>query len=182
MRRYHKTDALEPSEGGFGAFSITEDHTVHFNLVPNKAYETEWKRFESEIDTSVDLDVFDGMEGQLTWDHINGAERGRWRRSPIALCLQSMMEAHKSEIGKAVWVEVNLTSVSIFNEFRGKLILVAEMSGLLQEWKDDYEAMRKVPKGKIYIEKDGFIEGIDGEKVQHWSCGIDVENWYYHDA
>ena len=76
---------------------ITEDHTVHFNLVPNKAYETERKRFESEIDTSVDLDVFDGMEGQLTWDHINGAERGwRWCIPLRTVCLIATIEQSNS--------------------------------------------------------------------------------------
>ena len=108
------------------------------------------------------------------------------------------METHKDKIGKPVWVEVNLLSVCIFTEGRDKAILVIEQSGLLQEWLDDYNAMRKVPRGSIYIEKDGFIEGLNkvsdkltppeaqpvrnsGEKVQHWICGIDIEGCY-HDA
>ena len=153
-------------------------------IFAHKTFDAEYaRRCQEDWDRTVDLDVFNSMEYQLTHDHINAGERGHHRRkSPIALCLRQMMDAHKVKIGKMVWVEVNLLSVSVFTELRDKAILVAEMSGLLQEWIDDYEAMREVPKGKIYIERDGFIEGLNGEKVQHWSCGIDVEDWYYHDA
>ena len=35
--------------------------------------------------------------------------------------------------------------------------------------------------GELYIEKDGLIEGVNGEKVQHWNVGIDVPDAYYND-
>ncbi len=156
---------------------------MDFNLIPQKSFESEFARqCEEDWDLTVDLDVFDGMEAQLTWDHINAGERNHRRNCPIGLCLRQMMDAHKEQIGKAVWVEVNLFSVCIFTETRDKAILVVEQSGLLQEWLDDYNAMRQIPEGKIYIERDEFIEGLNGEKVQHWTCGIDVEDWYSHDA
>ncbi len=172
---------------------------MQFNLIPSRTFESEFaRRCEEDWDKTVDLDVFDGMEAQLTWDHINAGERNHRRNCPIGLCLREMMETHKDKIGKPVWVEVNLLSVCIFTEGRDKAILVIEQSGLLQEWLDDYNAMRKVPRGSIYIEKDGFIEGLNkvsdkltppeaqpvrnsGEKVQHWICGIDIEGCY-HDA
>ena len=156
-------------------------NTESFNIVPEKSFKSEFaRRCEQDWDRSVDLDVFDGMGAKLTWDHINAGERNHHRRkSPIALCLRQMMQSHIDKIGKPVWVEVNLLSVCIFTETRDKAILVVDQSGLLQEWIDEYEAMRKVPRGRIYIEKDGFIEGLTGEKVQRWSCGIDIEGEYY---
>ena len=155
---------------------------MQFNLIPSRTFESEFaRRCEEDWDKTVDLDVFDGMEAQLTWDHINAGERNHRRNCPIGLCLREMMETHKDKIGKPVWVEVNLLSVCIFTETRDKAILVVGQSGLLQEWLDDYNAMRQVPRGSIYIEKDGFIEGLNGEKVQRWGCGIDIEGCY-HDA
>ena len=153
---------------------------MHFNLIPQKSFESEFaRRCEEDWDRTVNLDVFDGIEAQLTWDHINAGEHNHRRNCPIGLCLRQMMDANKDKIGKPVWIEVSPLSVCIFTEHRDKAILVVEQSGLLQEWIDDYNVMREVPKGKIYIEKDGFIEGLNGNKVQHWTCGIDIEGEYY---
>ena len=45
----------------------------------------------------------------------------------------------------------------------------------------DFDDGKKLVPGEIYIEKDGLIEGVNGEKVQHWNVGIDVPDAYYND-
>ena len=126
-------------------------------------------------------DVFDGMEGELTQAHIDAGRINNCRECPVALALNDMLAEHKDKIGQSLKVEVNRLYVFIMTETRRKTVLVAEISGLLDEWVHNYDDGEKLPPGKLYIEKDGFIEGLDGETVQHWNVGIDVPDAYYID-
>ena len=139
------------------------------------------RRIKSDNDTTIDRNVFDSMEGQLTQAHIDAGKQNNCRECPVALALTDMLAEHRDQIGQSLKVEVNSLYVFIFTEDWSQTVLVAEISGLLDEWIGDYDKGKQLVPGKLYIEKDGLIESIDGGKVQHWSVGIDVLDAYYID-
>lgn len=77
-------------------------------------------------------------------------------------------------------VEINRLFVYIFTGYYRKVVLVAEISGLLDEWVRDFDDGKKLVPGELYIEKDGLID-VYGKKAEHWSVGIDVPDAYYID-
>ena len=155
---------------------------MHFNLFRNRTFAEEWqRRIKSDNDTTIDRDVFDGMEGDLSQAHIDAGKQNNCRECPVALALTDMLAEHRDQIGQSLKVEVNRLYVFIFTEDWSKTVLVAEISGLLDEWIGDFDDGKRLVPGKLYIEKDGLIEGIDGGKAQHWSIGIDVPDAYYID-
>lgn len=156
---------------------------LQFNLYRHKTYAEEvHRRIESDNDTAIDRDVFDGMEGELTQAHIDAGKINSCRECPVALALTDMLAKHRDQVGQSLKVEVNRLYIFIFTEDWSKTVLVAEISGLLDEWIGDYDDSKQLPPGNLYIEKDGLIDGIDGGKVQHWSVGMDVPDAYYIDA
>ena len=122
-------------------------------------------------DIGIDLDVFDGMEGELTQAHIDAGKINQCHECPMALALNAMLAEHKDKIGHCLVAEVNRLYVLIKTADTRKCVLMAELSGLLEEWIDNYDAGKKLPPGRIYIEKDGLI---DGGRIQKWCVGIDV--------
>ena len=139
------------------------------------------RRIKSDNDTTIDRNVFDSMEGQLTQAHIDAGKQNNCRECPVALALTDMLAEHRDQIGQSLKVEVNSLYVFIFTEDWSQTVLVAEISGLLDEWIGDYDKGKQLVPGKLYIEKDGLIESIDGGTVQHWSVGIDVPDAFYID-
>ena len=123
----------------------------------------------------MNLDVFDGMEGKLTRAHIDTGVRDMCRECPVALSILDMLAEHK-RADDAVIVEVGTTQVRLHTGDWEAPFLVADLDGLLEQWIDDFDKGRKVPTGTIYIKRDGFIEGVEGNKVQRWSCGIAVDD------
>ena len=151
-------------------------------LFRNKTFAEEWRRrVKEDNDTTIDRDVFNGMRGKLTQAHIGAGKQNNCRKCPVALALTDMLAEHRDQIGQSLKVEVNSLYVFIFTEDWSQTVLVAEISGLLDEWIGDYDKGKQLVPGKLYIEKDGLIESIDGGKVQHWSVGIDVLDAYYID-
>ena len=151
-------------------------------LFRNKTFAEEWRRrVKEDNDTTIDRDVFNGMRGKLTQAHIGAGKQNNCRECPVALALTDMLAEHRDQIGQSLKVEVNSLYVFIFTEDWSQTVLVAEISGLLDEWIGDYDKGKQLVPGKLYIEKDGLIESIDGGKVQHWSVGIDVLDAYYID-
>ena len=128
----------------------------------------------------MNLDIFDGMEGMLTQAHIDKGLRDLCRECPVALCISDMLAEHKQEIGE-VLVEVGAKQVRLHTGEWDVPFLVAELDDLLEEWVDDFDHGKPVPKGKVFIKKDGFMVDIEGEQVQRWCCGIEVKG-EYHDA
>ena len=155
---------------------------LQFNLYQHKTYTEEvHKRIESDNDTTIDRAVFDGMEGELTQAHIDAGKINNCRECPVALALTDMLAEHRDQVGQCLKVEVNRLYIFIFTEDWSKTVLVAEISGLLDEWIGDYDDGKQLPPGRLYIEKDGLIDGIEGGKIQHWSVGLDVPDAYYID-
>ena len=151
-------------------------------LFRNKTFAEEWRRrVKEDNDTTIDRDVFNGMRGKLTQAHIGAGKQNNCRKCPVALALTDMLAEHRDQIGQSLKVEVNSLYVFIFTEDWSQTVLVAEISGLLDEWIGDYDKGKQLVPGKLYIEKDGLIESIDGGKVRHWSVGIDVLDAYYID-
>ena len=128
----------------------------------------------------VDFDILDGMEGQLTQAHIDEGKMGACKQCPVALCVQAMLDAHIEQIGRELEVSVNRYTVSINDKATGRTVLAPSISGLLDEWIRDFDAGQKLPPGKVYIERDGFVEDDRG-KHQLWSIGIDVPDAFYID-
>ena len=155
---------------------------MHFNLFSNKTFAEEWqRRIKEDNDTTIDRDVFDGMEGQLTQAHIDAGEVNNCRECPVALALTDMLACHSERIGHSpMSVEVNKLFVYIFTGYYDKVVLVAEISGLLDEWIRDFDDGKQLVPGKLYIEKDGLID-VYGNKAEHWSVGIDVPDAFYID-
>lgn len=154
------------------------------NVFTQKTYATEVnRRIKADNDTTIDRDVFDGMRGKLTQAHIDAGVINNCRKCPVALALNDLLEEHSETIGAdGLFVEVNKLFIYIFTGFYGKMAIIAEISGLLNEWISDFDNGKKLPPGEIYIEKDGLIDGTDGGKVQHWSIGIDgIPDAYYID-
>ena len=152
-------------------------------LFSHKTFAEEWRRrVKSDNDATIDRDVFDGMRGELTQAHIDAGTINNCRKCPAALALTDMLAEHSEQIGHSpMSVEVNKLFIYIFTGYYGKVVIIAEISGLLDEWINDFDAGKKMVPGEIYIEKDGLIEGVNGEKVQHWNVGIDVPDAYYND-
>ena len=132
-------------------------------------------------DIGIDLDVFDGMEGRLTQSHINEGALNNCRKCPMALALNALLAEHRDKIGHCLVAEVNRLYVLIHTADTRKCVLMAELRGLVEEWIDDYDAGRKLPPCRIYIEKNGLIDDIEGVKIQRWCVGIDVPDAYYID-
>ena len=155
---------------------------MSFDIFTHKSYADEYvRRVIEDTDTKVDRDLFDGMEGQLTQAHIDAGLINNCRKCPVALALNQMLAEHREQIGPVLTCEVNRLYIFIFTKSMSKVVLMMEISGLLKEWIDDFDKGVKMPTGKIYIEKDGLIEGYDGRKVQHWNMGIEVPDAYYND-
>lgn len=154
-------------------------------MLANKAhYATEViTRIKPKNLEGINLDVFDGMEGALTQTHIDAGKVNNCRQCPVALALNEMLVEHSEKIGvdSVICAEVNLLYVSIFTEGYRNLIIIAELSGLIEEWIRNFDEGKQLPPGKIYIEKDGIYTHLDGTKVQHWSIGLDVPDAYYID-
>ena len=132
----------------------------------------------------IDLDVFDGMEGALTEKHIGAGKKNNCRACPVALALNDMFAEHKDKIGIAEQMsgEVNLLYVYISIGWHEKLVIIAELSGLIEEWIRNYDEGKRLPPGNLYIERDGIYKGVnEGETIQHWSVGIEVPDAYYID-
>lgn len=130
----------------------------------------------------IDLDLFDGMEGQLTQTHIDNGKKNNCRACPVALALNDMLAEYSEKIGvEQLSADVNMLYVYISIGWHEKVIIIAELSGLIEEWIRNYDTGQKLPPGNLYIEKDGLYDGVDGGKIQHWSIGIDVPDAYYID-
>ncbi|MXZ44691.1 MAG: hypothetical protein F4Z01_06940 [Gammaproteobacteria bacterium] len=128
----------------------------------------------------IDLDIFDGMEAQLTQAHIDEGKTRKCKECPVALCLQAWLDAHQEQIGKQLTALVGRWSIGIVDEARDQCVLAPSISGLLEEWIDNYDDGQKLPPGRIYIERGGFVEDDRG-KHQLWSIGMDVPDAYYID-
>ena len=123
----------------------------------------------------MNMDFFDGMEGRLTQAHIDKGVRDMCRECPIALSISDMLVEHK-RVGDGIIVEVGTTQVRLHTGDWEAPFLVADLDGLLEQWVDDFDKGKKVPTGEIYIKRDGFIEDVEGNKVQRWRCGIAVDD------
>ena len=123
----------------------------------------------------MNMDVFDGMKGKLTQAHIDKGVRDMCRECPVALSISDMLAEHK-RAGDGVIVEVGTTQMRLHTGDWEAPFLVADLDVLLQEWVDDFDKGKKVPTGTIYIRRDAFIEGVEDNKVQRWSCGIAVDD------
>ena len=123
----------------------------------------------------MNMDVFDGMKGKLTQAHIDKGVRDMCRECPVALSISDMLAEHK-RAGDEVIVEVGTTQVRLHTGDWEAPFLVADLDGLLAQWVDDFDKGKKVPTGEIYIKQDGFIEDVEGNKVQRWRCGIAVDD------
>lgn len=128
----------------------------------------------------IDLDIFDGMEAELTQQHIDEGDMRKCHSCPVALCLQDWLQAHREQIGRELTAVVGRYGVGIVDEAREQTIIAPSVSGLLDEWIQNYDDGQKLPPGKVYIERDGFVEDDRG-KHQLWSIGIDVPDAYYID-
>ncbi len=126
----------------------------------------------------IDMDIFE-MEAELTHLHIEEGNMRKCQECPVALCLQEWLDANKEQIGKLSAV-VGKWNAAFVDADREQTVLVAQASGLLQEWIGDFDDGKTLPPGKIYIERDGFVEDDRG-KHQTWSMGIDVPDAYYID-
>ena len=155
---------------------------MHFNLFSNKTFAEEWqRRIKEDNDTTIDRDVFDGMRGKLTQVHIDAGKVNNCRKCPVALALTDMLACHSERIGHSpMSVEVNKLFIYIFTGYYDKVVLVAEISGLLDEWIGDFDDGKRLAPGELYIEKDGLID-VYGNKAEHWSVGIDVPDAFYID-
>ena len=132
----------------------------------------------------IDLDVFDGLEGKLTQSHIDKGKVNNCRACPVALALNDIFAEQSEKIGIAeqMSAEVNLLYAYISRGWHDKTVIIAQLSGLIEEWIRNFDEGKKLPPGNIYIEKDGFYNGVnEGEKIQHWSIGIEVPDAYYID-
>ena len=123
----------------------------------------------------MNMDVFDGMEGKLTRAHIDRGVRDMCRECPVALSISDMLTEHK-RAGDGVIVEVGTTQVRLHTGNWEVPFLVADLDGLLEQWVDDFDKGKRVPTGTICIRRDGFIEDVEGNKVQRWRCGIAVDD------
>ena len=142
------------------------------------------RRIKPQHIEGIDLDVFDGMEGELTQAHIDKGKRNNCRQCPVAMALNDMLAERREAIGiePMMSAEVNLLYAYISTGWHEKVVIIAELSGLIEEWIQSYDDGKTLVPGKIYIEKDGFYDGVtEGEKIQHWSIGIDVLDAYYID-
>ena len=140
------------------------------------------RRINPQHIEGIDLDVFDGMEGQLTQAHIDKGRKNDCRACPVALALNDMLAEHCEKIGvEQLSADVNKLFVYIAIGWHEKVIIIAELSGLIDEWISDYDGGKTLPPGNLYIEKDGRYTGVDGNLIQHWSIGIDVPDAYYID-
>ena len=153
------------------------------NVFTQKTYATEVnRRIESDNDSTIDRDAFDGLRGKLTQAHMDEGVINNCRKCPVALAMNEMLAEHSEKIGAELLdVEVNKLFIYIFTGGYRKVAIIAEIDGLLDEWIRNFDEGKQLPPGEIYIEKDGLIDGIDGGKVQHWSVGIDVPDAYYND-
>ena len=116
----------------------------------------------------VNLDIFDGMEGELTQTHIETGLRDLCRECPVALCIAEVLAKHKAEIG-AVVVEVGAKQLRLHTGDWEAPFIVAELDLPLRTWIDDFDHGLPVREGRIYIKRDA-------KRIQRWHCGIE------HDA
>ena len=123
----------------------------------------------------MNMDIFDGMTGKLTQAHIDKGVRDLCRECPVALSISDMLAGHK-RVDDEVIVEVGTTQVRLHTGDWDAPFLVADLDGLLAQWIDDFDKGKRVPTGTICIRRDGFIEDVEGNKVQRWCCGIAVDN------
>ena len=105
-------------------------------LFKHKTFAEEWRRrVKGDNDTTIDRDVFDGMRGKLTQAHIDAGTINNCRKCPVALALTDMLSEHSEQIGHSpMSVEVNKLFAYIFAGYYGKVVIIAEISGLLDEW------------------------------------------------
>ena len=125
----------------------------------------------------VNIDIFDGMEDELTQTHIDKGLRDLCRECPVALCVSEMVAKHESEIGEVV-VEVGAKQLRLHTGDWDAPFLTAELDILLRAWVDDFDNGLPVREGVVFIKKDGFSVDIAGERIQRWQCGIQ----YPHNA
>ena len=123
----------------------------------------------------MNMDIFDGMTGKLTQAHIDKGVRDMCRECPVALSISDMLAEHK-RAGDGIIVEVGVRQVRLHTGDYEVPFLVADLDGLLEQWVDDFDKGKRVPTGTICIRRDGFIEDIEGNKVQRWRCGIAVDD------
>ena len=123
----------------------------------------------------MNMNIFDGMKGKLTQAHIDKGVRDMCRECPVALSISDMLAEYK-RAGDVVIVEVGTTQVRLHTGDWEAPFLVADLDGLLEQWIDDFDKGKQIPTGTIYIKRDGFIEGVEGNKVQRWRCGIAVDD------
>ena len=123
----------------------------------------------------MNMEVFDGMKGKLTQAHIDKGVRDMCRECPVALSISDMLAEHK-RAGDRVIVEVGTTQVRLHTGNYEAPFLVADLNDLLKQWIDDFDKGKKVPTTTIYIKRDSFIEGVEGNTVQRWRCGIAVDD------
>ena len=138
---------------------------MHFELFRNRTYAEEvHRRIKQDNDTTIDREIFDGMEGELTQAHIDNGKVNSCKHCPVALALQDMLKEHSERIGQLLTVEVNRLYIHFY--YGAKYVLLLRISGLLEEWIDDFDAGRKMVPGRLYIEKDGLINGIEGGNAE----------------
>ena len=123
----------------------------------------------------MNMDIFDGMTGKLTQAHIDKGVRDLCRECPVALSISDMLAEHK-QADDGIIVEVGVRVVRLHKGDSEVPFLVADLDSLLEQWVDDFDKGKRVPTGTICIRRDGFIEDIDGNKVQRWRCGIAVDD------
>ena len=123
----------------------------------------------------MNMDIFDGMTGKLTQAHIDKGVRDMCRECPVALSISDMLAVHK-RAGDGIIVEVGVRVVRLHTGDYEVPFLVADLDDLLEQWVDDFDKGKRVPTGTICIRRDGFIEDIEGNKVQRWRCGIAVDD------
>ena len=119
----------------------------------------------------MNLDIFDGMKGNLTQAHIDKGVRDLCRECPAALCISDMLVEQKIS---EVIVEVGTNQVRLHTGDWQAPCLVADIDTLLEEWIEQFDKGEQVPKGKIYIKRDGFCTDVLGNQVQKWRCGIHI--------
>ena len=123
----------------------------------------------------MNMDIFDGMTDKLTQAHIDKGVRDMCRECPVALSISDMLAGHK-RAGDGIIVEVGVRQVRLHTGDYEVPFLVADLDDLLEQWVDDFDKGKRVPTGTICIRRDGFIEDIEGNKVQRWRCGIAVDD------
>ena len=152
-------------------FDLFRQKTFAEELELQKRTAERWDRIDP-----IDLDVFDGMEGALTADHIREGKRKSCNKCPVSLAMIDMLKEHTNLGDKGLSVEAGRLYISVICEHGSRFVVLLEMSGLMQEWVNNFDDGKDVPTGTVYIEKNGFTENLEGDgKVQHWSCGIDVK-------